>query len=192
MGQRCSDTRGITFEEARRSRRDTSPRYAARIHRAAPSQNCLIVAPGARAGLEPTRRCRLRIQSCDGRLRPHPPPGAPANPPCNGYASMRSPLISWAPTWPHHRQYSPRHIAKIISQVAAGAVGLARRAMDESIAYATQRKTMGAPIAHHQVEISANISANTSWGGLVHDRRHGDGHCARRISRRCLIRRSRS
>ena len=34
--------------------------------------------------------------------------------------------------------------------VAAGAVGLARRAMDEAIAYAAQRKTMGAPIATHQ------------------------------------------
>jgi len=34
--------------------------------------------------------------------------------------------------------------------VAAGAVGLARRAMDEAIAYATERKTMGTPIANHQ------------------------------------------
>uniref|UniRef100_A0A7S4EXQ3 Acyl-CoA dehydrogenase/oxidase C-terminal domain-containing protein n=1 Tax=Chrysotila carterae TaxID=13221 RepID=A0A7S4EXQ3_CHRCT len=34
--------------------------------------------------------------------------------------------------------------------VASGAVGLARRAMDEAIAYATQRKTMGIPIANHQ------------------------------------------
>jgi acyl-CoA dehydrogenase len=34
--------------------------------------------------------------------------------------------------------------------VASGAVGLARRAMDEAIAYATQRKTMGVPIAQHQ------------------------------------------
>jgi acyl-CoA dehydrogenase len=34
--------------------------------------------------------------------------------------------------------------------VAAGAVGLARRAMDEAIAYAKERKTMGVPIAHHQ------------------------------------------
>lgn len=34
--------------------------------------------------------------------------------------------------------------------VAAGAVGLARRAMDESIKYALQRKTMGKPIATHQ------------------------------------------
>jgi len=34
--------------------------------------------------------------------------------------------------------------------VAAGAVGLARRAMDEAIGYALERKTMGVPIAHHQ------------------------------------------
>ena len=34
--------------------------------------------------------------------------------------------------------------------VASGAVGLARRAMDEAIAYATQRQTMGSPIAGHQ------------------------------------------
>ena len=34
--------------------------------------------------------------------------------------------------------------------VASGAVGLARRAMDEAIAYATQRHTMGSPIAAHQ------------------------------------------
>eukprot|EP00316_Scyphosphaera_apsteinii_P008261 CAMPEP_0119301212 /NCGR_PEP_ID=MMETSP1333-20130426/3025_1 /TAXON_ID=418940 /ORGANISM="Scyphosphaera apsteinii, Strain RCC1455" /LENGTH=471 /DNA_ID=CAMNT_0007303225 /DNA_START=28 /DNA_END=1444 /DNA_ORIENTATION=+ len=34
--------------------------------------------------------------------------------------------------------------------VAAGAVGLARRAMDEAIQYSAQRKTMGKPIAQHQ------------------------------------------
>ncbi|MBF2055553.1 MAG: acyl-CoA dehydrogenase family protein [Candidatus Sericytochromatia bacterium] len=34
--------------------------------------------------------------------------------------------------------------------VAAGAVGLARRAMEESIQYASQRKTFGVPIASHQ------------------------------------------
>ena len=34
--------------------------------------------------------------------------------------------------------------------VASGAVGLARRAMDEAIQYAAERKTMGVPIAHHQ------------------------------------------
>jgi acyl-CoA dehydrogenase len=34
--------------------------------------------------------------------------------------------------------------------VAAGAVGLARRAMDEAIAYATTRKTFGQPIASYQ------------------------------------------
>ena len=34
--------------------------------------------------------------------------------------------------------------------VAIGAVGLARRAMDEATAYALERKTMGKPIAEHQ------------------------------------------
>eukprot|EP00948_MAST-09A_sp_MAST-9A-sp1_P002075 g2075.t1 len=34
--------------------------------------------------------------------------------------------------------------------VAMGAVGLARRAMDEAIKYAMERKTMGQPIAQHQ------------------------------------------
>ena len=34
--------------------------------------------------------------------------------------------------------------------VAAGAVGVARRATDEALAYAKERKTMGQPIAHHQ------------------------------------------
>jgi acyl-CoA dehydrogenase len=34
--------------------------------------------------------------------------------------------------------------------VAAGAVGLARRAMDEAIKYSLERKTMGKPIAQHQ------------------------------------------
>ena len=34
--------------------------------------------------------------------------------------------------------------------VAAGAVGLARRAMDEAVKYATERKTFGVPIAAHQ------------------------------------------
>ena len=34
--------------------------------------------------------------------------------------------------------------------VAAGAVGVARRATDEALAYAKERKTMGQPIANHQ------------------------------------------
>ncbi|XP_055389295.1 medium-chain specific acyl-CoA dehydrogenase, mitochondrial-like [Condylostylus longicornis] len=34
--------------------------------------------------------------------------------------------------------------------VAAGAVGLAQRAMDEATKYALERKTFGVPIAHHQ------------------------------------------
>ncbi len=49
--------------------------------------------------------------------------------------------------------------------VAAGAVGLARRAMDEAIAYSTTRKTFGAPIASYQsisfmiAEMAMNIEA---------------------------------
>jgi len=34
--------------------------------------------------------------------------------------------------------------------VAAGALGLARRCLEESVNYALQRKTMGVPIAQHQ------------------------------------------
>ena len=35
--------------------------------------------------------------------------------------------------------------------VATAAVGLARRCVEESLKYALERKTMGSPIAHHQV-----------------------------------------
>ena len=55
--------------------------------------------------------------------------------------------------------------------VAAGAVGLARRAMDEAIAYAMERKTMGVPIAQHQAvsfmiaDMAIGIEAAR---GLVH------------------------
>jgi len=59
--------------------------------------------------------------------------------------------------------------------VAAGAVGLARRAMDEAIAYATERKTMGVPIAHHQavsfmiadmaigIEAARSLTHKSAW-----------------------------
>ena len=52
--------------------------------------------------------------------------------------------------------------------VAAGAVGLARRAMDESIAYSTTRKTFGVPISTYQSisfmigEMAMNIEAARS------------------------------
>lgn len=36
------------------------------------------------------------------------------------------------------------------SQVAAGAVGLAQRALDEASKYALERKAFGVPIAEHQ------------------------------------------
>ena len=50
--------------------------------------------------------------------------------------------------------------------VAAGAVGLARRAMDEAVAYAQQRKTMGKPIAQHQA-IAFMIADMVRLEGLV-------------------------
>lgn len=78
MGQRCSDTRGVTFEDVR-----------------VPAKNVL---------------------------------GAPGK----GFLVAMGAFDSTRPP------------------VAAGAVGLARRAMDEAMAYAQQRKTMGKPIAQHQ------------------------------------------
>jgi len=45
-----------------------------------------------------------------------------------------------------------RKKSKIISlQVAAGAVGLAQRALDEATKYALERKTFGTEIINHQV-----------------------------------------
>ncbi len=55
--------------------------------------------------------------------------------------------------------------------VASGAVGLARRAMDEAAKYALERKTMGVPIANHQavafmiadMAIGIESSRNCVW-----------------------------
>lgn len=38
----------------------------------------------------------------------------------------------------------------MLSQVAAGATGLATRALHEATKYSLERKTFGVPIAHHQ------------------------------------------
>ena len=78
MGQRCSDTRGITFEDVR-----------------IPKENVLL---GEGAGF------KIAMGTFD---KTRPP-------------------------------------------VAAGAVGLAQRCLDESLKYALQRKTFGVPIATHQ------------------------------------------
>jgi acyl-CoA dehydrogenase len=59
--------------------------------------------------------------------------------------------------------------------VASGAVGVARRAMDEAVAYALERKTMGQPIAMHQaiafmladmatgIEASRMLTYKSAW-----------------------------
>ena len=50
--------------------------------------------------------------------------------------------------------------------VAAGAIGVARRAMDEALRYSLERKTMGRPIAQHQAvsfmlaDMAMNIEAS--------------------------------
>jgi len=78
MGQRCSDTRGITFEDVR-----------------VPAKN-VLGAPG--------KGFKIAMGAFDFTRPP----------------------------------------------VAAGAVGLARRAMDEAIKYSLERKTFGKAIAQHQ------------------------------------------
>lgn len=45
--------------------------------------------------------------------------------------------------------------------VAAGAVGLARRAFDEAFKYAQERKTFGTPIYNHQA-VSFMLAGNSS------------------------------
>ena len=45
--------------------------------------------------------------------------------------------------------------------VAAGAVGIAQRALDEATKYATERKAFGTPIINHQV--SENGSYQNNW-----------------------------
>ncbi|GBG27961.1 Medium-chain specific acyl-CoA dehydrogenase, mitochondrial [Hondaea fermentalgiana] len=93
MGQRCSDTRGITFED--------------------------VEVPAANVLGSEGQGFRIAMQAFDHTRPP----------------------------------------------VAIGAVGLARRAMEEAIAYATERKTFGKPIATHQsvafsiAEMAMNIEA---------------------------------
>lgn len=93
MGQRCSDTRGVTFDEVR--------------------------VPAANVLGEPGKGFKVAMGAFD---QTRPP-------------------------------------------VAAGAVGLARRALDEALKYSLERKTMGKPIAQHQAiafmlaDMAANIEA---------------------------------
>ncbi|XP_055914955.1 medium-chain specific acyl-CoA dehydrogenase, mitochondrial isoform X2 [Eupeodes corollae] len=98
MGQRASDTRGITFEDVR-----------------VPKENVLI---GEGAGF------KIAMGTFD---KTRPP-------------------------------------------VAAGAVGLAQRCMDEALKYALERKTFGVPIAHHQAIsfILADMAIGVETGRLAY------------------------
>lgn len=97
MGQRCSDTRGITFEDVR-----------------VPKENILI---GEGAGFKVTMMT---------------------------FDKTRSP-------------------------VAAGAVGVAKRALHEATNYSLQRKTFGVPIAQHQAVSSllADMAIGVETGRLM-------------------------
>lgn len=98
MGQRASDTRGITFEDVR-----------------VPKENVLI---GEGAGF------KIAMGTFD---KTRPP-------------------------------------------VAAGAVGLAQRCMDEALKYALERKTFGLPIAHHQAVqfMLADMAIGVETGRLAY------------------------
>ncbi|NXW76939.1 ACADM protein, partial [Hirundo rustica] len=104
MGQRCSDTRGIVFEDVR-----------------VPKENVLI-AEGA--------GFKIAMGAFD---KTRPP------------VSARKKGLFTKQTRNSCR--SPRTVP---TQVAAGAVGLARRALDEATRYALERKTFGKPIVEHQ------------------------------------------
>ncbi|RMB88351.1 hypothetical protein DUI87_35283 [Hirundo rustica rustica] len=99
MGQRCSDTRGIVFEDVR-----------------VPKENVLI-AEGA--------GFKIAMGAFD---KTRPPVSAR-----NGLFTKQT----------RNSCRSPRTVP---TQVAAGAVGLARRALDEATRYALERKTFGKPI----------------------------------------------
>ncbi|RMB90043.1 hypothetical protein DUI87_33554 [Hirundo rustica rustica] len=103
MGQRCSDTRGIVFEDVR-----------------VPKENVLI-AEGA--------GFKIAMGAFD---KTRPPVSAR-----NGLFTKQT----------RNSCRSPRTVP---TQVAAGAVGLARRALDEATRYALERKTFGKPIVEHQ------------------------------------------
>lgn len=104
MGQRCSDTRGIVFEDVR-----------------VPKENVLI---SEGAGF------KIAMGAFD---KTRPPVSTRKK---QGYKIQQEFLILYSGL------YS--------IQVAAGAVGLAKRALDEATRYALERKTFGKPI----VEVS--------------------------------------
>ncbi|NXD46741.1 ACADM protein, partial [Copsychus sechellarum] len=103
MGQRCSDTRGIVFEDVR-----------------VPRENVLIAeGAGFKIAMGAFDKTRPPVSTSNGLLTGQ-----------NGDFCCSSHTV---PT-----------------QVAAGAVGLARRALDEATRYALERKTFGKPIVEHQ------------------------------------------
>uniref|UniRef100_A0A8D0F4J8 Acyl-CoA dehydrogenase/oxidase C-terminal domain-containing protein n=1 Tax=Strix occidentalis caurina TaxID=311401 RepID=A0A8D0F4J8_STROC len=103
MGQRCSDTRGIVFEDVR-----------------VPKENVLI-AEGA--------GFKIAMGAFD---KTRPP------------VSIRNKIYKI------QQEFLIFYSVLYSIQVAAGAVGLAKRALDEATRYALERKTFGKAIVEHQ------------------------------------------
>lgn len=113
MGQRCSDTRGITFEDVR-----------------IPKENVLIgegagfkIAMGAFDKTRPPVRKLLRSTAY-----------------CINISVDFFIFIEWSKVVVLKMMFP-------VMQVAAGATGLAQRALDEATKYALERKTFGKLIA---------------------------------------------
>lgn len=114
MGQRASDTRGVTFDNVE-----------------VPDENVLG---------QPGQGFKIAMGAFD-RTRP----------PVRFLLSILQTVSVTASTR-----------LSLLGQVAAGAVGLAQRAHDESIRYAKERKTMGKAIIEHQAV--ATLIANMAIG----------------------------
>ncbi|NXU99336.1 ACADM protein, partial [Cettia cetti] len=103
MGQRCSDTRGIIFEDMR-----------------VPKENVLIAeGAGFKIAMGAFDKTSPPVSTRDGLFTKQT-----RNFCCSSHS--------------------------VPTQVAAGAVGLVRRALDEATRYALERKTFGKPIVEHQ------------------------------------------
>tara|TARA_R110002050_G_scaffold249947_1_gene387843 strand:+ start:578 stop:1435 length:858 start_codon:yes stop_codon:yes gene_type:complete len=139
MGQRCSDTRGISFEN-------------------------VVVSDENRVG-EEGRGFILAMQAFD-HTRPAVAAGNSRSTLCFAYNTNR--IGFFKNIFSHEYQSFRVCIANVyLTQLFSwiGAVGLAQRAMDESIGYAKERKAFGVPIAQHQAvafmiaEMGINVEA---------------------------------